>query len=332
MCSQTREANQHSGVEFETVPCDFCGAEQGRLILEGPDRLHHLPGQFRFVQCDVCGWIWQNPRPTPRSIGFYYPDDYEPYITAIDDESNAVKRWGRRYGMFKRCRAIARRKLPGRLLDIGCATGTFISEMRRLNGWQVVGVEPNERAANYARTRHGLQVYTGLLADAVFTPASFDVITMWNVIEHLHSPVRDLCRIYDLLKDDGLLVFTIPNLESLDARWFGPAWIGWDLPRHLYLFPRNVLSASLPRLGFSMLNLECLSGSADSFVMSLQLYLEGRSGSSAGQPARLARLMRSFPARIFGAPFFWLLNQTKRSTVITVIAQKHLQDRKVINL
>lgn len=311
-------------IEFETVVCDLCGSDRERLLFEGPDRLHHLPGTFRLVQCVQCGWVRQNPRPTPAGIGAFYPDDYEPYIRAIDDEPSALQRWGRRYGMWKRGAAIRRYKAGGRLLDIGCATGVFLSEMRRMGGWEVCGVEPNDRAADYARDRLSLDVRTGILEDAmqVLPQASFDVVTMWNVIEHLHHPVADVERVCRLLKDDGLFVFTIPNLESLEARWFGPEWIGWDLPRHLYLFPRRALIDSLPHLGFEVRSLQCLSGSADNFALSLKLYLEARRPAGSRWPGFSLRVLRSLPARFIGGPFFWLLNRAKLSTVITVFAQK----------
>jgi hypothetical protein len=107
-------------------------------------------------------------------------------------------------------------------------------------------------------------------------------------------------------------------LESVEARWFGPMWIGWDLPRHLHLFPRQALLDSLPSLGFTPLALRCLSGSADAFALSAQLYLEDRAISAA----RWTRALRSLPARVVSAPFFWLLNQAKLSTVITIFARK----------
>ncbi len=307
---------------FEDTKCDGCGADGGRVLFEGPDRLHHLPGSFRLVQCETCGWIRQNPRPGADQIGLYYPADYEPYSWSLHERRDSWRQWIRNYGLRRRCRLIGEYMPPGDLLDVGCATGAFINEMRQLRGWRVHGVELNAEAAGYARDRLNLHVQAGRLENCDFLPGSLDVITMWNVLEHLPSPLADLRRVHTLLKDGGLFVFTIPNVEGLEARWFGPAWIGWDLPRHLYLFPQAALSETLSTLGFSVLSRRCLNGSADFFALSLQLYLQDRVGTSAVWPKTLARVLRSTPVRLVDSPLFWMMNQARLSTVMTFFAQK----------
>ena len=164
-------------VEFESVPCDFCGNNESAKLFSGPDRLLYLPGEFTVVRCSQCGLIRQNPRPTSQTIGFYYPANYEPYTIAIDDEPSTWHRWDRRYGMSKRLRAIERYKRGGRLLDVGCASGNFLHEMDRTGRWQVEGVEPNLEVADYARQRFGLKVYASRLTELDLPSASFDVIT-----------------------------------------------------------------------------------------------------------------------------------------------------------
>lgn len=308
-------------VVFETAVCDHCGSGDEQILFEGPDRLHGLPGRFRLVQCTQCGWIRQNPRPTRETIGAYYPADYEPFIKAIDDEP-LLRRWDRRYGMIKRCQAIEKHQRSGRLLDVGCATGNFLNEMRRRGHWETFGVEPDRAAASYAIERFGHQVHVGTLADANLAPGSFDVITMWNVLEHLHTPWADLLRVRDLLKTGGLFVFSIPNLESVEARAFGPLWLGWDLPRHLYLFPRASLIESLAGIGLVVQDVKCLSGSQDAAVVSLQMYLEARLGRASPWPRRVARLCRTLPARLLTAPLFWAMNRANQASIITLFARK----------
>jgi SAM-dependent methyltransferase len=310
-----------SQVEFETAACDHCDSDDAQLLFKGPDRLHGLAGQFRLVKCTQCGWIRQNPRPTRQTINAYYPEDYEPFIQAIDDEP-FLRRWDRRYGMIKRCRAIERHQRGGRLLDVGCATGNFLNEMRRRGGWEVFGVEPNPEAAAYAARRFSHHVHVSTLADADFPPASFDVITMWNVLEHLHTPWADLLRVRDLLREGGVLVFSIPNLESIEARFFGPLWLGWDLPRHLYLFPREALVQSLSEIGLIVKEIKCLSGSQDASVVSLQLYLESKWSVESPWPKRVARLCRTMPVRLLMGPAFWLMNQANQASIITLFARK----------
>ena len=99
---------------FESVACTFCGSSDAQLLFEGTDRLLYLPGEFRVVRCTRCGLLRQDPRPTPETIAFYYPPEYEPYSVAIDEEPSRLRRWDRRYGMRKRQRAIERRCPGGR--------------------------------------------------------------------------------------------------------------------------------------------------------------------------------------------------------------------------
>ncbi|HEY76441.1 MAG TPA: class I SAM-dependent methyltransferase [Thermoflexia bacterium] len=314
------------GVESELVPCDHCGSTEERELFEGPDRLHRLPGIFRVVECLQCGWIRQNPRPTVETIGFYYPPDYINFIQAIEDEPVWWRRWDRRYGILKRRRSIERLQPKGRLLDVGCATGIFLHEMQ-LAGWEVVGIEPDPAAAGYAQQRFGLDVRVGRLGQVGLPSASFDVITLWDVLEHLHTPWADLREIHRLLVDGGLLVIRIPNLESPEARWFGPLWLGWDLPRHLYLFPRRALAAALSELGFTVEGLQCIATSYSAFLMSLRFYLEDRYPPPARWPRHILRLGHTMPLRLAFAPLFWMISRARLSSLITLFARKRHSDR-----
>lgn len=313
------------GVEFEFVPCDHCGSTKEQELFEGPDRLHCLPGLFRVVKCLQCGWIYQNPRPTAETIGFYYPPDYVSFVRAIEDEPQWWRRWDRRYGILKQRWSIERLQPKGRLLDVGCATGIFLHEMQ-LGGWDVVGIEPNPVAAGYAQQRFGLDVRVGRLRQIELPSASFDVITLWDVLEHLHTPWADLREVHRLLVNGGLLVIQIPNLESLEARWLGPLWLGWDLPRHLYLFPRRALVAALSELGFTVEGSRCVAGSHSAFLMSLQFYLNDRYPPSARWPRRVLRLGYTIPARLMLAPLFWVICRARLSSLITLFARKRRSD------
>jgi SAM-dependent methyltransferase len=313
-------------IESESAPCDHCGTAEEQILFKGPDRLHRLPGIFRVVECPQCGWIRQNPRPTVETIGYYYPSDYVNFIRAIEDEPTRWRRWDRRYGMLKRRWAVERLQSPGRLLDVGCATGIFLHEMQ-LAGWDAVGVEPNRDAADYAQRRFGLPVHTGTLRQTELPDASFDVITLWDVLEHLHTPWADLVEAHRLLADGGLLVIRIPNLESIGARLFGPCWLGWDLPRHLYFLPRRALVAALSRLGFTVEGVRCVATSYFAFILSIQFYLEDRHPPPARWPQSVAQMGRRMPVRLAFGPLFWAINQARLSSIITLFARKRSHDK-----
>jgi SAM-dependent methyltransferase len=309
-------------VEFEATLCDFCHSTDATLLFEGPDRSLKLPGVFKLVRCNRCGVIRQDPRPTMDTIGRYYSADYEPYLKAIVEERSAWRRLNRRYGMYKRWRHISAYKQQGVLLDVGCAAGNFLYEMHRQGGWVVQGVEPNVEMATYAQNYYGFDIHVGTLSTFEAPAASFDVVTLWHVLEHMHYPRKNLEKIHQLLKPGGLLVFSIPNTNSIDARWFGHYWFGWELPRHLYHFPEDVMKDWLRRLGFQLQSIRCIGGSHEIFTLSLLQFLEAKSEQLTRGQLRLVNFFRSQPIRVAMGPVFWVLDRFRLGSVYAFLATK----------
>ena len=308
-------------VILETAPCSFCSSSEAEALFSGPDRLLGLPGVFTVVRCLQCGLLRQDPRPTLETIGFYYPPEYDPYSIAIEDEPTRWRRFDRRYGMWKRRRAIERHLPGGRLLDVGCATGNFLYEMARSGRWEVEGVEPSREAASYAQQRMGLKVHVGRLAEAGLPAASFDVVTMWNVLEHLHDPLANLQMVGQLLKPGGLFVFCIPNVEGIEAKACGRYWLGWELPRHLHFYPRSVLESKLDTMGMTVLSWHCLAGAYPSFLLTLRFMLEGRRGETWWTRGTLT-LAHFLPTRLAVAPIFWLLATSGQASLVSGFARR----------
>lgn len=306
--------------EFEFSPCGFCGSGQSHIVLEGPDRLLGLPGSFRIVRCTDCGLLRQDPRPTAQTIIFYYPSDYDPYSIAIDDEPFFLKRIDRRYGMLKRRRAIERYCAGGRLLDVGCATGNFLYEMARSGNWEVEGVEPNAEAARYAQERFGLKIHIGDLLTVNLPERYYDVITMWNVFEHLHFPMDNLKVVSSLLKPGGWFVFSIPNLNSWELNLMGKYWMGWELPRHLYYPSIELMESMLSRFGLHVHEWKCLGGSYIAFLLSLRFWLEDVVGKTL-LTRFLLSLSNSLAIRIMVSPVFYFVDRLKRGSIITGFSQ-----------
>lgn len=305
---------------FESIACDFCNNVEVEVLFEGPDRLLNLPGWFRVVRCKSCGLLRQDPRPTRETIKFYYPPEYEPYSIAIDDESSFLRRWDRRYGMYKRRRAIERFCSKGRLLDVGCATGNFLYEMKRSGRWEVEGVEPDSESAQYARDRLGLKVYIGELTNINLPPHTYDVITMWNVFEHLHRPMENLRAVSRLLKPGGWFIFSIPNLNSWERHLLGRYWMGWELPRHLYYPSQELMESMLLSVGLSLQEWRCLGGAYPSFLLSLRFLLEGTIGYTPFTRALLL-MSNSLLMRVLMSPLFTLITYFNRASLITGFAQ-----------
>jgi 2-polyprenyl-3-methyl-5-hydroxy-6-metoxy-1,4-benzoquinol methylase len=123
----------------------------------------------------------------------------------------------------------------GRILDIGCGRGEFLSLLKE-RGWEAIGLELNEETASNARKAFGLEIRTGSLVDAQFEDNFFDVITLWHVLEHLPDPVQTMDECRRILKPGGLLVIALPHFDSLQARISGKYWFHLDLPYHLFHF------------------------------------------------------------------------------------------------
>ncbi len=304
----------------ETTRCDLCGADDAAVIFKGEQWQGAAPDGVALVRCRRCRLMYLNPRPTRDMIANFYPDDYAPFRPAIEDERLPLMRWMRRHKLVKRRQLLehfsGRRR--GRVLDVGCATGLFLHEMQHA-GWDAVGVEPTTTAANYARTRFGLNVVEGTLAGAELTPASFDVVTFWDVLEHTFSPRAELMRSASLLRPGGLIAINVPNWNSFDRRWWGPHWIGYDPPRHLYVFTRETLARLLNEAGFQIVDWLCFMPSYFPFVESFTRWLRAHAPRLT---APIARTLNVPGMRFAFEPALNVANRTRRGVVISVFARK----------
>jgi len=308
----------------EEVPtsCVWCGECRSNLLFIRPDLLTLLPGMFRLTRCAGCGLVRLDPRPTTENLLSYYPEGYSTYEPIIATEPSAVRRVDREYGMRKRLRALERLQPGGRLLDVGCGTGIFLSEAIRSGKWDAYGVEPSPAAAGYARRHLGERVWQGPFAQGPFPRASFDAITMWNVLEHMEDPIAELRHAHGLLKPHAVLTISVPNLTSWEARAFGMCWIGWDVPRHLNLFPLALLQQVLAHEGFSLLDRRCIAGSHYTVALSLQNLVNTLPTALRGIGLAGLRVFRSLPVRVAMAPWWWVSDQARASGIVSLFARK----------
>jgi SAM-dependent methyltransferase len=229
-------------VEWEEVDCPLCSGPRRRILLEAPDLGPGSSGLwFAVVRCADCGLCFTNPRPSPATIGQFYPDVYRPHRTPRPGRPS--RRRGRK----------ERQTLPwhgqGRLLDFGCGGGSYLQCMHSL-GWRVTGLDMSAPAVQRIRSFLGLHALVGTLPHPLLEPGSFDVITLWHSLEHVHDPLTVLRAAHQLLAPGGRLLVAAPNIDSLPFRWFGPAWYALDVPRHLTHFTPRTLELMLQRAGF----------------------------------------------------------------------------------
>lgn len=247
--------NTPDDVALEDVPCPLGCVRNDEIVLTGRDLLHDLPGEFNVVKCRTCGLMRTNPRPTAQTIGFYYPDDYGPYLgTQIrPSEPNSTLR-----KLFARlARAVFNfntqrlpQLAPGRMLEVGCASGAFLHQMAN-QGWNVQGIEFSEKAA-FAAARRGYQVHAGALESAPEPDETFDLIVGWMVLEHLHDPIRGLQKLREWAKPDAWLVLSVPNAGSKAFWLFKGRWYDLHLPNHLFHFTPHTLERLFKASGWKL--------------------------------------------------------------------------------
>lgn len=222
------------------------------LVVVGFDRQHNIGGRFPVVRCRTCGLARTSPRPTAATIAAYYPQEYAPYQRLSAPAPPAMHAQAALRVALHRLADPRSESIPpippGRMIEIGCASGSFLATMRD-RGWQVAGIEPSPYAANRAREQ-GFDVYTGMLDDAPEPAAAVDLVVGWMVFEHLHRPRDALARLRDWMAPSGWLALSVPDFASIEARLFGDAWWALDVPRHLHHFTPATLRQMLDAEGW----------------------------------------------------------------------------------
>jgi ubiquinone/menaquinone biosynthesis C-methylase UbiE len=225
--------------------CDVCGERALRSV--DPVAL--------IVECAACGYRFVNPRPTQRDIveAYSQPNFYDEWLAT---DAGRQKMWRKRLGRLPRLAA------GSRVLDVGAGIGTFLALARDQAGWVASGTEISRQAVQLARQRHGLELLVGQFEEMSLPAATFNLITLWHVLEHVPSPTRLLQACHRVLVPGGWLVIAVPNdeaprwrLEHLKARLRGriparyqPLSPGAEI--HLSHFSRTVLAQLLSRQGF----------------------------------------------------------------------------------
>jgi SAM-dependent methyltransferase len=221
---------------MEYTTCNLCGSAKFKLFYRCKDYfLGNSDVEFNVVKCSNCGLVYVNPRPTEKEIVSFYTNGY--YRANLTKEELLEERESQLLAKLDKVKHLH----PGRLLDIGCQKGEFLFFMQE-RGWEVKGVDFSAAPPNL----FGLDIYYGKLAEAGFLAESFDLVTLWAVLEHVYRPREMLDEVRRLLRPGGTLVLLVTNINSLPGRFMRHD----DVPRHTTMFSKRTLSKMLRLTGF----------------------------------------------------------------------------------
>lgn len=239
--------------ESKHTQCIICGGEQWAFLRQGRDWLRPDDEvKFKLSRCISCGHVMQTPPPSNAELREAYSEDYVHYRPAWEEPGWPFWKILRELTTRRR---IARLKDYGRgrkLLEIGSGAGDFLYAAHQA-GWEVRAVEYNEKSAEALREGLGLDVRTGELRPGLWNEGEFDVVALWNVLEHVPDPLDTLLTATSYLKPGGSLFLQFPTHDATEhEKWFGEYWILLDLPRHLNFFARDSLSMLCSKAGLEL--------------------------------------------------------------------------------
>lgn len=236
---------------FEEVPCNLCGSNRKAVVYERPYTVTD-PAAFaattdeftaygRIVRCQDCGLTFTSPRPTAASLALGYAES--------SDEAYLAESSSRSINAHISLNVLKEFAPSGKLLEVGASVGYFLNAAR--SDFEVSGLELSAWAREHAKKRFGLELSPEPLENAPYPPASFDVVAMIDVIEHLTDPKGAVRAAARLLKPGGLLYIVTPDIGSLSAGFLGSYW--WGLrPAHIYYFDEERLRGLLEGEGFEI--------------------------------------------------------------------------------
>jgi SAM-dependent methyltransferase len=221
-----------------TISCPLCGCTQFTLICKHPNvHMFFFREIFaeRVVECRACGFVFTNPRASSEALEKYYSEDY--LLEGLNVPNSQEEFVGEKYkGIWfskdRDMQLILEQKNYGRLLDIGCASGTLLW-LAKQHGFAGIGVEVSRRSADFVGHVLGFEVFCGQLKDAGFAASSFEVVTMFHSLEHVPDPRQVVREIHRILVADGVFIGAVPNFGGWSSQKFGPSWI-WLQPQNHY--------------------------------------------------------------------------------------------------
>lgn len=264
----------------ELTRCPVCGNNKTKTFLECSD--HFFTNEkFTLVECEQCEFVFVNPRPTENELSRYYESpEYISHSATKKGLINTIYIKVRKHTLKKKFTLVNKFATGKSILDIGCASGELLNEFKQ-NGWTALGIEPNENARKLAIENYRLQVEAEPYLNKI-EKESFDVISMWHVLEHVSNLPDRMKQLSEIIKDSGILVIALPNRKSHDADFYKEFWAAYDVPRHLYHFSPENVEMLFSRYGFKLISKLPMKFDAYYVSMLSEKYKSGKSSFLKG--------------------------------------------------
>jgi len=235
--------------------------------------------KFSIWECHNCYLRFTQNFPSQDEIGRYYKA--EAYVSHTDSKKGLINNLYHRVRNFtlKSKRKLVQQEThlsKGNILDVGCGTGAFLNEMKTA-GWKITGLEPDKKASKNAEKLYKIKTQN---PEELFQlpPNSYDAITMWHVLEHVHQFNDYIKTLHNLIKDNGRIFIAVPNYTSYDASHYEQHWAAYDVPRHLYHFSPQSMEMLLNKHGLKLKSIKPMW--FDSFYVSmLSQHIKNKKGN-----------------------------------------------------
>lgn len=249
----------------ELTTCPICEHHQFTLSLQCID--HTVSHEtFNIVKCNSCEFTFTNPTPDPTALGNYYQSP-----NYVSHSERPIKILDRVYALARtqtlKCKIrIVKNHISTNtptILDYGCGTGDFLSTCKA-NGWQITGIEPSDSAKQIASKKTGQVIYSNI---EQIPNNTFDIITLWHVLEHIPNLHQTLQQLRGKLSETGTIFVAVPNCNSWDAKHYKANWAAYDVPRHLWHFKKKDIATIMKTHSLYVANI--LPMKLDAYYVSL---------------------------------------------------------------
>lgn len=228
--------------------CPVCESTSFKDFLDVKD---HMITQevFKIVVCDNCGFHFTNPVPDASVISKYYKSEkYISHSSSKKGFTNFLYHIVRKRTLKDKVNWIKKETDGKRLLDIGSGSGHFLNVANK-NGFNVDGLEPDDDARKFAKKHNNIEAKPQSELYNIENN-TYDVVTMWHVLEHVYELRKDVQRISEIIKTNGKLFVALPNMNGFDAHYYNHFWSGYDVPRHLYHFKKEDIIRLMEQFNF----------------------------------------------------------------------------------